>query len=231
MWRRFLIVELVLTAGLIYGGLQLRQSWWAFDASHQVQSIAPEKEPARTLPQVNKLAGKVEDWTEISVKDPFSFDRNDVAIVAPKQAVPAQPKPLLFGTMSIGNEWIAMLAPAQGTNRSSQPVKIGQSIGDYWQLVEIHENSVVVASDNGVRQTVILNDPAAQVPRSYERTVTGSAPPPTLTPVANPGIAPSPQQTVATPSAPPQVPAAGGEQPKPRILNTPFGPIIRTDPQ
>jgi hypothetical protein len=231
MWRRLLIVELGLAIALIYGGFRVRQSWRAFDVSHQVQSIAPEKEPARTLPQVNRLSGKPEDWTEISIKDPFSFDRNDVAIVAPKQAAPTQPKPVLFGTMSIGNEWIAMLAPALGGNRASQAVRVGQSIGDYWQLLEIHENSVVVVSDNGVRQTVILNDPTAQVPRSYERTLTGAAPPQVALPVVSPGTTPSPQQTVATPSAPQQVSPAGGEQPKPKILNTPFGPIIRTDPQ
>jgi hypothetical protein len=230
MWRRLLVVELVLAVALTYGGFRVRESWRTFDVNHQVQSIAPEKEPARTLPQVNRLPGKPEDWTEISVKDPFSFDRNDVAIVAPKQALPTQPKPVLYGTMSIGNEWIAMLAPAQGTNRAS-PVKIGQSINDYWQLVEIHENSVVVATENGVRQTVVLNDPAAQVPRTYERTLSGSAAPPPVLPVVNPGTAPSPQQTAVAPTAPQQASPAAGEQPKPRILNTPFGPIIRTEPQ
>jgi len=104
-WRRLLVLDLVLALGLVAGILQLRQTWLEFESGHRVESVKPEPEPARTLPPTGGLVSASEDWTEISVKNPFSFDRNDVAIVAPKPqnvaATPAEPKPVLFGTMSL----------------------------------------------------------------------------------------------------------------------------------
>src|SRR6185503_11747124 len=106
--------------------------------------------------------------TDISVKDPFSFDRNDVSIVAPKQEAAAKPKPVLYGVMSVGSEWIAMMGPSQSGSRGSRPVRVGESL-DNWQIVEIQPKSVIVTAANGTRETVIMNDPTAQVARSSER--------------------------------------------------------------
>jgi hypothetical protein len=230
-WRRLLILDLVLMAALVYGIVQVRQSWTNFESSHRVEAVAPEKEPARTLPSVATLSGTVEDWTEVSTKDPFSFDRNDVPIVAPKAPAATQPKPILFGTMSIGNEWIAMLAPALGANRPSQSVKVGQSVGE-WQVVEIRDKSVVVSGENGVRQTIDIAEAAAQG-RTYERTVNAGSPAPPVTFVAPTPSTPVPAAPASAPAVSPIQTAApaAAEQPKPRILNTPFGPVIRTDPQ
>jgi hypothetical protein len=232
-WRRLLILDLVLLAALVYGVVRVRQSWMNFESSHRVESVAPEKEPARTLPSLATLSGTVEDWTEVSTKDPFSFDRNDVPIVAPKAPQPTQPKPILFGTMSIGNEWIAMLAPALGANRPSQSVKVGQSVGE-WQVVEIRDKSVVVSGENGVRQTIDIGDATAQG-RTYEKTgSTGSAAPAVTVVTPTPSAsAPVASPTVsATPVSPvPTATPASTEPAKPKILITPFGPIIKSDPQ
>src|SRR5262249_30988901 len=113
----------------------------------------------------------------------------------------------------------------------SQAKKVGDSVGD-WQVVEIHEKSVVVAGENGTRQTIDINEAAAQG-RDYSRTGAAAPAAPPVTVLAP--TPPAPGQT-ATPVPAPATPvpagnAAPGEQPKPRILNTPFGPIIRTDPQ
>src|SRR5207302_5234563 len=116
-------------------------------------------EIARAVPGASVTAVAPQDWTEISVKDPFSFDRNDVSYVAPKQTLPTQPKPVLFGTMSIGNEWIAMLAPAQSGTRTSRPVKVGESVDD-WQVVEIRDKSVLVTGPTGLRETLVMNQTA-----------------------------------------------------------------------
>jgi hypothetical protein len=229
-WRRLLVLDLVFGAALVYGGGRVRQSWINFESAHHVESITAEKEPARTLPAIAALTGTVEDWTEISTKDPFSFDRNDVPIVAPKAPAPTQPKPILFGTMAIGNEWIAMLAPAVGANRS-QSVKVGQSVGE-WQVVEIRDKSVVVSGENGVRQTIDIAEAAAQG-RTYERTGNNGGFSPAVTVVTPSTPSPAPVAPVsAVPASP--IPAGApspAEQPKPKILNTPFGPVIRTEPQ
>src|SRR4051794_13100866 len=155
MWRRLLILNLALVVILAAGVLRVRRAWMEFEAMHRIDSVKADTEPARTLPAA-KSATAAEEWTEISVKDPFSFDRSDVSIVAPKPSAPTDPKPVLFGTMSIGNEWIAMLAPGQGGNRASRPIKVGESMGS-WQVVEIREKAVVVAG-NGIRETLVLND-------------------------------------------------------------------------
>lgn len=227
MWRRLLILDAALSAVIVGGIFQVRRSWDEFDMKHRTETILPEKETVRSLPAAAAIAAASEDWTDISVRNPFSFDRNDVAIVAPKQTPTAQPKPVLFGVMSLGNEWIAMMGPGQGGARSSRPVKVGESL-DSWQVVEIQAKSVVVTAGNGLRETVIMNDPTAQVARTSERTPTpggpsapivpSPAPPPTSTNMQNP---PSTAQSPAQ-SAP--------GQPADDILQTPFGPVKRTRP-
>ena len=226
MWRRLLLLDLALGAVLVVGVLQVEKSWKEFDAAHRIESVKPEKEPARTLPLTTPLAGTPEDWTEISTKDAFSFDRNDVSIVAPKQEAAAKPKPVLYGVMSVGSEWIAMMGPSQSGSRGSRPVRVGESL-DNWQIVEIQPKSVIVTAANGTRETVIMNDPTAQVARSSERTmITG----PSVTPVAP--AAPPPQTANSAPTQP-STPAATQpvtNQPADEILQTPFGPVKRTRP-
>ncbi|MBI4474841.1 MAG: hypothetical protein HY646_19370 [Acidobacteria bacterium] len=227
MWRRLLILDLVFVVIFVAGAFRVRRNWTDFESNHRVESVQAEREIARTAPAANVPALAAEDWTEISVKNPFSFDRNDVSIVAPKEAPLAQPKPILFGTMSIGNEWIAMLAPGQPGNRASRAMKVGELLGN-WQVVEIREKSAVVAA-NGIRETIIMNDPAAQVPRDYTRTLVGAAPAPLVNSVPPPPVLP-PVTTNApaapTPSGAQPPPAASPSKP---MLNTPFGPVPMTE--
>jgi hypothetical protein len=229
MWRRLLVLDLVLALAFAYALTRIRRSWQEFDLNHGVQMVQAEKETIQKVPTLNLPATVSEDWTEISAKDPFSFDRNDVAIVAPKPTAPSQPKPVLFGTMAIGKEWIAMLAPAQGGNRGSQPVKVGESIGE-WHVVEIREKSVIVAGENGLQQTVGLNEATAQG-RSSERTSPGQAPAPVTLVSPSAPVSAQPAGTPNSPGTPVTPPApAAGEANKPKILLTPFGPVPRTDP-
>jgi hypothetical protein len=229
MWRRILVLDLALVAVLIAGAIQVRGSWQAFEAKHRVESVQPEPEPLRALPAASSIAATPQDWTEISVNDPFSFDRNDVAIVAPTQAVTITAKPVLFGIMSIGSDKIAMLSPARG-GRASRPVKIGETV-DSWQVVQIDDKSVVVAAENGTRQTIVMNDPTAQVERSMLRTGTGvpSGPPVINTQTQTP-VTPSPTGNTNAPAQTPQTnqsPAAPADD---EYLVTPFGKVKRTKP-
>ena len=225
-WRRLLILDVALAAVIAGGVFQVRKSWDEFEKQHRTEAIQPEKETVRSLPPPAPRAGASEDWTDISVKNPFSFDRNDVAIVAPKQAAAQRPKPVLFGVMSVGNEWIAMMGPGQSNGRGSRPVKIGESL-DSWQVVEIQPKSVIVTADNGNRETIIMNDPKEQVARSAERTSTGSTPSPTVIPTAASSTAPANPQSPSTSQSPPQ---SAPNQPADDILQTPFGPVKRTRP-
>jgi len=228
-WRRLLVLDLALVTILASGAIRLHRSWNEFATLHGIETIRPEKETARTVPGASVPSTSVEDWTEIPVKNPFSFDRNDIAIIAVKQAPPTGPKPVLLGTMSVGNEWIAMMASPSTGSRGSRPVKIGESL-DTWQVVEIREKSVVVTTENGARETVIMNDPTAQVARVYDRTGNSAAPP--AVNVVAPSV-PNPSFSAPTTSSAP-APAAtqpgAASQQADEILQTPFGPVRRTRP-
>jgi hypothetical protein len=169
-----------------------------------------------------------QDWTDVSVKNPFSFDRNDIAIVAPTQAVAATPKPVLFGIMAVGADKIALVSPGR-SGRASRPIKTGESVDDNWKVVEIKEKSVIVVGGTGTREEIIMNDPTAQVARSIDRTGTG-APAGGNVLTATPSAASAPTNTNSASSAPP----AAAQPPAPAqpedILLTPFGPVKRTKP-
>jgi hypothetical protein len=227
-WRRILILDSMLAALMVVGVFRVRHSWDEFEGTHRVQAVQAETEPARTVPGATTVAVVAEDWTDISIKNPFSFDRNDVPIVAPKQEVPTSPKPVLLGTMSVGNQWIAMLAPGQSGGRSSRPVKVGETMGD-WRVVEINDKSVVVTAESGVRATIVMNDPTAQVARDYIRTGTSGSTAPVIVTPSTPAAPPTTTSTSSSvPAAQPTQP--GAAQPADDILLTPFGPVKRTRP-
>jgi hypothetical protein len=227
MWRRLLLINLLLAGLLTAGVLKLRRSGREFDASHRVETIQAEPEAARTIPAISTTSARPEDWTEIPTKNLFSFDRNDIAIVAPKEVQQAGPKPLLFGTMSIGNESIAMLSPGQG--RQSTAMKIGESINN-WQLVEIQKDSVVMTA-NGVRTSIGLSD----APRDHTRTGAASSPAAAVTIVSAPPSEPatSAAASAATPTPPPfvQTPNPTPGQGKGHWMYTPFGNVWVADPK
>ena len=219
MWRRILLLDLFLVGLLVFGVVKVRRNSGEFEASHRVEAVQAEPEAARTIPSFRATTIAAGDWNEVPAKNPFSFDRNDIAVVAPKAVPPTGPKPVLFGIMSIGNESIAMLAPGQNGTRQSRAMKLGDSI-ETWQLVEIQKDSVVMAA-NGVRATIVLNDPAARIARDYTRTA-GSGAAPQVVISSPPASATSPPSASTTPPPPPP-----GSQPgsaaKGHWMYTPFG--------
>lgn len=227
MIRRLIILDSALVVLLAFGSVRFRQDWRAFEPAHQVSAIQAKPEALPNLPvNANSVAGGPADWSEIPSRNPFSFDRTDIAIIAaPEPTVPAGPKPVLFGTMMIGSEKLAMLASAQPNNRNYRPLKVGDKI-DGWTLVGILDKSVVIEW-NSSRETVIMNDPSAAIPRDYttRTTAAASAAPVVIQPPAAPSI-----------TAPPMAPAPPGARANPapaqkRVIQTPFGPKVVEDPQ
>ena len=202
MSGRLLILDAALIVLLILGGMKLKQDWLAFGPAHDIAAVQPKPQAFPSLPQagVGGVAASG-DWTEIPSKDPFSFDRNDIDIVIAEAAPkPVGPKPFLSGVIGIGSDWTALVSPAG--NRNSKPMKLGETI-DGWTIVDITRNSIEIES-NGLRQTVITNDPSALVPREVTRTS-----------VSPPNPAPQP---VTTQPTPPQGQRGGGH-----YELTPFG--------
>lgn len=214
MLRRLLILDFFLVVLLAMGIWNVREQWTAYDATHQVAFVRAKAESLPPLPSASVQAGPAAaDWTEIPSKNLFSFDRTDIVLVAPQEpAKPSGPKPVLFGTMSLGAGRMAMVGPGQQPgNRSYRPMKVGETI-DGWTITEIQEKAIIVAA-NDVTQTVIMNDPTAQVPRSETRTSGSGQPAPVY-------VAPAPAPAAATP--------AGAK--RTRVIQTIFGPKVVEDP-
>jgi hypothetical protein len=183
---------------LVWGGMRLRKDWNAFAENHQSSRLenAVDRVGVKAPAEATSVAATDVVWTEIASRSPFSFDRNDISldlteVTAPQAPPPLGPKPILFGTLLLGNEPLALMARAG--SRSGSPVKKGETL-DGWEVVDIQHKSVVIAS-NGVRESLVVG--RAPVERSSERTAAPSAPPP-LASIPAPVAAPS--QTTVTPS-------------------------------
>jgi len=172
MTRRLIVLNAGLVVLLIAGTLKLRQDWRAFESTHQVGAVQPKPQSFPALPAgASPTAAPPSDWTEIPTKDAFSFDRNDVDVIASEPAAPPKPlgpKPILFGIMAVGADRTAFVAPGPTGNRNSRPMRVGESV-DGWTIVQIADKYIDIEA-NGTRQSVIMNDPAALVPRETNRT-------------------------------------------------------------
>jgi hypothetical protein len=220
MMRRLLVLDLALVAVLIAMIVRIHSAWLNFEATHQIAAIQPEPEAvAKVAAAVSGNAGAPEDWTDIPSRNPFSFDRNDVPILEP--AAPPKPpgaKPILFGTIALGQEPLAMVASGQPAgNRNYRPMRIGEVI-DGWTITKILDKSINIKAEQ-IEDSVLMNDPSAQVPRETTRTAPAGAP---VISTSQPPPAPS---ALTTPSALPAPPAQSGP-PKGRrrvLQQTPFG--------
>jgi hypothetical protein len=231
MSHRLVLLNIVFLALVIVGIARLRHDAVAFSGGHRVEQIQPETD--KPLPKTAPAASAPvrQEWADISTHNPFSFDRNDVTLVitppAPQQ--PRRPKPILLGTMMIGADRIAMLNPGDSTNRASQAVRVGE-VFDTWKVTEIGDKSVKVEWEN-TKESLILNDPTAQVARDMGKTGGVNAtpqPPVQVSPLAVP-TSPSAAPTPAASAAPSQLPLSPNGK-KQIVVPTPFGPKIMEDP-
>jgi len=219
MFRRLILLNLVLAASLVSGVIRLRRDMNSFSAVHRVDQIQPESDKARPKPVDSSSSPPKQEWPDIAAHNPFSFDRNDVPIVvataAPQQ--PKRPKPLLFGTIMLGKDHLAMLGPGDSSTRSSRPVHAGE-VFDGWTVVAIQDKTVDVKWDV-IQETLVMNDPTAL--RVYEKTAgsTASSQGPVV-PVGQvaPPITANPPVASQNPPGP-QTPSTGT-----RMMYTPFGP-------
>jgi len=232
--RKLILINAVLAVLVGWGSVKVKRDWQQFRIDHNIQNIQAVSE-VKLQPVIRKTVGpRPDDARQVAENNVFSFDRSDVAIKqAPAAAAarPAGPKPVLFGTMLIGGPRMAMLGPGVSGNRSYRPMIVGEVI-DGWTLVEVKDKSVVLES-NGVRDTVLMNDPTALVPRDYSRTVSAQ---PQIS--GGTAVRPTASQQQAAPAPPPpsQQPTGnnpqGGPAPKTRVIDTPFGKkVITVDPQ
>jgi hypothetical protein len=228
MDKRLFILNGILVLVLATLAYQVWQASGTYQETHDIGSIQPEPEIDVLIAELEAaIAPAPRSWVEVSDLNPFSSDRNDIAILSPVTeaggTVTSAPRPVLWGTMLLGGDRVALLGPPDiGT---FETLRVGELLQG-WQLVEINRKSVVVAA-NGGRQTVVMNDPTISIPRSSLRTGGGALQPavvvnptPTPEPTLPTAITPSPGQRSPQPQ-----PAATG----PRVIQTPFGNSIIRD--
>ena len=208
---RIWIVNVSLFAVLIAASVRFHNEWIMFTATHQTGAVEPDREKFAKLglslpPNLPAPA----NWTDIPSHNPFSFDRTDIAILEPKAPppppapkIPVGPKPVLFGTLSLGKEPMALIGPGKPGNRDYKPMMVGEII-DGWTLVSISDKSVVMKG-NDVQETIAMNDPTAQIPREHTRTEVA----PAAVVTSTGGLAPPVTPAVSSP----QQPGTRGQQP------------------
>src|SRR5215217_731379 len=138
MTRRIILLNIALLALGAWLGARLHRNWHSYWSAHDVALLKPlsEPEPLKYVESIREAAKPVET-AEIGSRNPFSFDRNDTPVMKPVvQAVPTRPKPVLFGTLALGIDRIAMLGPGESRDRRFKPVKTGEAI-DGWTVVDI----------------------------------------------------------------------------------------------
>jgi hypothetical protein len=228
MSQRLVVLNIVFLAAVIAGVVRLRQDAIAFASEHRVEQIQPESDKTAPKPVQAAATPARQEWADIASRNPFSFDRNDVTLVITQPAAqqPKRPKPILLGTMMLGKDWIAMLSPGDSAGRASQSVRTGESF-DGWTLLEIHDKSVLMQSDN-IKESVILNDPTAPIARIGEKTAAPQASPAPANVSAAPTPEPPPQTRAVVAGPNPLPPGPNGR--KQILVVTPFGNKIMDDP-
>jgi hypothetical protein len=228
MSQRLVVLNIVFLAAVIAGVVRLRQDAIAFASEHRVEQIQPESDKTAPKPVQAAATPARQEWADIASRNPFSFDRNDVTLVITQPAAqqPKRPKPILLGTMMLGKDWIAMLSPGDSSGRASQSVRTGESF-DGWTLLEIHDKSVLMQSDN-IKESVILNDPTAPIARMAEKTAAPQASPAPANVSAAPTPEPPPQTRAVVAGPNPLPPGPNGR--KQILVVTPFGNKIMDDP-
>jgi hypothetical protein len=192
--KRIWIFNLALAALFVWGVLKVQADWTAFEGSHRQSRIQPEQERAvaKAAPRLEAANSSVPDEAllEIASKNPFSFDRNDINLVEAPAPIVTAPKPVLFGTLLLGNDRLALLGKDAAT-RSGAPVKVGDTF-EGWQVVEVQDKSVVVSA-NGVLESLVVG--RVPIARRTERTES-AAPAPVASPRAAAPAASSQSQPV-----------------------------------
>ena len=235
MKRELIVINMILALAVIGATVELRRGWVEFETTHSPAGIQFDGEALGIPDEADGTARPIQDWTAIAEQNLFSFDRNDLGIETPEGPVAAGPRPFLFGTLSLGDAPMAMLASGEAGTRAYRPVRIGELI-DGWELIEILDKSVRIRSGS-VETTVIMNDPTAQRPRDRSRTTARSGAAPVVSTVQAPvsatnvqsGVNPTPARQAGRPN-----PAAVTEDNVPpgfMIQRTPFGNRLVPKPQ
>jgi hypothetical protein len=141
------------------------REWQAFKSRTQWIYTGPTAESAEATTS-QTAAGIPQSFTEIVERNLFHPDRTSPG---GQEGIGAAEPPVLYGTMNLGAQWFALMAPAeQAATGVFKRVYPGEEIGGY-KLVEIRGTEVVVES-GGTTLTLNVAESSRRVARSPEKT-------------------------------------------------------------
>jgi hypothetical protein len=212
------IANVVLVALIALAVWTFVQGWRGFDENMAGGAVGGAGDDGGVPTFVGSDNQGLVDTSVIVRANPFAVDRSSTVAALDGAPVPtALPRPYLSGTIRIGEDHMAMMAPSTATNRNEyRPLRVGQFVGG-WEIVEIDEKSVVVASGGG-RQTIAMND--RDVPRP------STNPGPQVSTVGAAAKAPAPAPSTTTPATG----STDAGTPRTVPYQTPFGTIQKVVP-
>ncbi|HEV2495147.1 MAG TPA: hypothetical protein VG204_18965 [Terriglobia bacterium] len=239
--------QIVLLLGLIVLNALLawdvRRLWQDYQQrTRWIHAATPPKStPPATAPSQGALP--TQSFAEIVDRNMFTPERTSQS---PKDEVKAPELPVLYGTMSLGEGWFALMAPGdQGASGFSKRVGVGEEIGGY-KLISISGSRVEVewngktfhidAADSVRRARSVASAVRAEPVPTPARDSASASGGPRVTMVGTPSSASGPvssgtsrqRSNVASngppPGAPPDAPAGTVIGGKRKVVNpTPFG--------
>lgn len=182
MRGKLLLLNLLLLAGLVFIGRELRSNWRAARAreaamrARQVKPPAPPPVTQAVPPQPVVAAG----YIDVAQQTLFAKDRNPNVVVEQEKPKPIPAFPKLYGVMNLGDGVLAILS--DGRTRQ-KPYRPGDQVGDF-KLTEIQADSLVFEWDQKKfpKKFSELQDKTAEPASAVESTPRQAAAP--VTPAA-----------------------------------------------
>jgi len=231
---KLLLLNLLLLAGLVLIGRELRSNWRAARAreeamrAKQVKPPAPPPVTQAVAPQPVVAAG----YIDVAQQTLFAKDRNPNVVVEQEKPKPVPAFPKLYGVMNLGDGVLAILS--DGRTRQ-KPYRPGDQVGEF-KLSEIQADSLVFEWDQKKfpKKFSELQDRAAEPASAVESTPRQAAAP--VTPAApatpaKPGPGPDMGGGLSACNANDASPAGTVVDGKRKVITeSPFGKVCRWEP-
>ncbi len=234
MRGKLLLLNLLLLAGLVLIGRELRSHWRAARAREQAMKSRMVKAPAP--PPVTQAAPPppviAAGYLDVAQQTLFAKDRNPNVVVEQEKPKPVPPFPKLYGVMNLGDGVFAILS--DGPNRQ-KPFKPGEKVGEF-KLAEIQAETLVFEWDQKKfpKKFSELQDRVAEPVSAADTTPRQSSTPPAPAAPVTPGrAAPGPDMGggLSACNANDASPAGTVVDGKRKVItDSPFGKVCRWEP-
>jgi hypothetical protein len=186
MNRKLVLLNVVLAAVVVYGGVQLRDAWRAEkarEAALKAKRVQPlPAPPFRALP--NEAPVLASGYKDVAQKNLFHPSRDPNVVVEPPPPPPPPPPmpdlPKFHGQMNLGDGPMALLVEKPGM--AEKAVKPGETIGQF-KLVDVTRDEIAFSwtyngqiAKRSLRELSDNSQPSA--PAADNRPAAAAAPPP-----------------------------------------------------